>query len=226
MIDRDERPEDGDELPLGDQVGLAGFVDELRDLEHRPVDRELADLHVLDESEDHPANADDQSKQEQIVTGHPEEVHRAEVGDLQLRLARPRRRGDERCCQPPKTQRGSSERPPEREKQARPVQIGEAQYELRSRPYPPKQFPWGGMGLVNNRSRHTNSLASRGPRGRARREKRAAPGPPGGQRYQGAWKVSRRMCGRKRAESDLSTSAHIAQPPRHRRPLGPVPFSL
>ena len=48
---RDEDPQDQDELALGEQVGLARLVDQVRDLEHRPVHRQLLELHVDDQPE-------------------------------------------------------------------------------------------------------------------------------------------------------------------------------
>ena len=54
--------EDQDELALGDQVGLAGLVDQLRDLAHRPVDRQVLELAVDDQAEDQPEDADDEAR--------------------------------------------------------------------------------------------------------------------------------------------------------------------
>ena len=51
MIDGDEDLEDGDELALRDQVGLAGLVDQLRDLAHRPVHRQVLQLVEDDQAE-------------------------------------------------------------------------------------------------------------------------------------------------------------------------------
>ena len=44
MIDGDEDLEDQDELALRDQIGLAGLVNQLGDLEHRPVHRQVLQL--------------------------------------------------------------------------------------------------------------------------------------------------------------------------------------
>ena len=60
------------------------------------MDRELPNLHVLDEPEGHPTDADDESEQQQIVPGHPDEVDGAQIRDRQIRLARPRRGGTQR----------------------------------------------------------------------------------------------------------------------------------
>ncbi|MBS1117548.1 MAG: hypothetical protein H6Q87_1932 [candidate division NC10 bacterium] len=94
--DRDEGPQDGQELALGYQVGLAGLVDQLRDLAHGLVDREIPDLHVLHQPEGHAAETNDQTEQQQAVAVNAQERHRSQVGDLQLRLARPRCGGAER----------------------------------------------------------------------------------------------------------------------------------
>ena len=160
-----------------------------------------------------PPTTDDQPEEEQIVARHPEEIHRTEVGDFQLCLARPRCPGDERHCR--------------REKQSHDFrQGGQSTKQGAGRTGLAKRntnslhvftllsssrgVVWL---LVNDKSRHTSTFASRGPRGPARWEKRAAPGPPGGQRYQGALKVSRRMLDQNHPRLDLSTSAHLIQPP-------------
>ena len=49
--DRYEGPKDEDELALGDQVGLAGFVNEFGDLAHGAMDRQVLELHVNRQSE-------------------------------------------------------------------------------------------------------------------------------------------------------------------------------
>ena len=51
MIDGDEDLEDREELPLRDQIGLAGLVNQLRDLAHRPVHRQVLQLVQDDQAE-------------------------------------------------------------------------------------------------------------------------------------------------------------------------------
>ena len=59
--DADEDLEDQDELALGDQVRLAGLVDQLGDLPHRLVHGQVLELAVDDEAEDQPEDADDEA---------------------------------------------------------------------------------------------------------------------------------------------------------------------
>src|SRR5207253_1106900 len=70
-VDDDDRPDEDleqrDELELRDEVGLAGLVDELRDLLHRLVDGEVLELRVHDEPEHEPEQGDaDASHEERL----------------------------------------------------------------------------------------------------------------------------------------------------------------
>ena len=74
-------------LPWVMQIGLAGLVDQLRDLAHRLVHRQVLQLHVDDEAEEQSQHADDESEHQQGAAPHPGHVDRAEVGDLEVGLA-------------------------------------------------------------------------------------------------------------------------------------------
>ena len=86
--DRDEAPQDQDELALGDQVGLARLVDQLGDLQHAAVHGKVLQLLERHEAEQQPQRADDQSAQEQRVpVDAPEKCHRGQIRDDQGRFA-------------------------------------------------------------------------------------------------------------------------------------------
>ena len=61
---RDENPQQHDELALRDQIGLARFVNQLRDFAHRPMHRQVLELKVdpqpESEAEKTESNADEQ----------------------------------------------------------------------------------------------------------------------------------------------------------------------
>ena len=85
--DRDEDPQDQQELALGDQVGLAGLVDQLGDLEHRLVDRHVLELHVNRQAEQQAEDAEEQADREQLVAVHAEKADRRQIGQLQAGFA-------------------------------------------------------------------------------------------------------------------------------------------
>jgi len=86
--DADERFQDEDELALGDEVRLAGLVDELRDLLHRAMHGHPLDLLVDDQAEHQPGQANQQAAQQQAVTRDTPEKGRApEVGEHQTGFA-------------------------------------------------------------------------------------------------------------------------------------------
>ena len=84
----DQHLEREDELPLGDEVRLAGLVDELADVEHRLVDRQPAELGELIDAEAEAEEADQQAPhQEGPAVGAAQEGDLAEIRQLQLCLA-------------------------------------------------------------------------------------------------------------------------------------------
>ena len=85
--DADEDLEDQQELALLDEVGLAGLVDELGDLEHRLMDRQVLELRADHEAEQEAQGADDQAAQQQRVAVDPLERHLPRSG--RIRLASP-----------------------------------------------------------------------------------------------------------------------------------------
>ena len=83
----DERLEEQQELALLDEVGLAGLVDQVRDLRHRPVHREPLDRRHLEEPEGQPRDAHEEADQEQRMAADSQELGRVEVGEDQVGLA-------------------------------------------------------------------------------------------------------------------------------------------
>ena len=67
MQARDQHPEDGEELALGEQVGLAGFPDHVGDLGHALVHRQGLGLHVLHQAEHGADGADDDAEYISVV---------------------------------------------------------------------------------------------------------------------------------------------------------------
>ena len=90
----DEHLEDEDELPLRDQIRLAGFVDEFRNLQHRRVHRQVLEAGERHEPEEQAQHADDQTGAEQRAPVDAVKLHRRQIRQLQVRFtARLRRAG-------------------------------------------------------------------------------------------------------------------------------------
>ncbi len=83
---RDERPQDHEELALGNHVGLAGLIDQLGNLAHGAVYRQVLELHVNGESEEQSEAAEDNSDQQNVVAIHAEEADGGQIGDLKGRF--------------------------------------------------------------------------------------------------------------------------------------------
>lgn len=97
VIDHDysgqQELEEEDEFSLGDQVSLAGLVDQFGDLFHALVDREVLDLGELYQPEDETEQADDEAEHEKRAAADAKEKHRAHVRQYQVRFS-----GESRCC--------------------------------------------------------------------------------------------------------------------------------
>ena len=72
----DEQPEHQEELALLQQVGLAGLVNQLGDLEHRAVDGQALELPVDQQAEQQAERRDQDAGEEQRVTVESEERSR------------------------------------------------------------------------------------------------------------------------------------------------------
>src|SRR6185312_3517690 len=92
-IDDDDNPdknfEDHQELDLGDQIRFAGFIDQLRDLQHRLMYWQILELVVHHEAEQKAKNNNDEAIRQQIpsVDGTPEKPCLVKVGHDEICLA-------------------------------------------------------------------------------------------------------------------------------------------
>ena len=87
---RDQHPEDGQQLALGEEVGFAGFVDAVRNLGHALMHRQRLGLQVLPDAEQGADGADDDAEHHQRVARHAAqagELHLGQVGDFDVRFA-------------------------------------------------------------------------------------------------------------------------------------------
>ena len=75
----DEDFEDEDELALRDQVGLAGLVDQLGDLEHRPMHRQILELCVNHETEGEAEKTDTKAAHQQRPGVHASKADGPEI---------------------------------------------------------------------------------------------------------------------------------------------------
>src|SRR5690349_11739860 len=83
----DEGPEQEQEFALWCGISFAGVVDELGDVAHGFVDGEIFQARVNPESEDEAEEAEENTEEEKLVSGHSQERHRREVGELQVGFA-------------------------------------------------------------------------------------------------------------------------------------------
>ena len=83
----DEHLEEQDELPLRDQVGLACLVNQLRDLPHRGVHRQIPQLNEDHHPEREPQRADEESAEQEAATVDALELDGAEIGQHQIGFA-------------------------------------------------------------------------------------------------------------------------------------------
>jgi len=85
----DKRPQHHQELALRHEVGLAGFVDELGNLEHAAVHGQVLQAHIDGHAESQPEKAKQDSDQQQLmaVNGIIEKADRRKVGQFQCGFA-------------------------------------------------------------------------------------------------------------------------------------------
>ena len=82
--DRNERPQQEQELALVEQIGLAGLPDQLRNLEHRSMRGQAFQVNVHEEAENHAQNTGQRPEHEQAVAVHAEEVNLSQIRKLQI----------------------------------------------------------------------------------------------------------------------------------------------
>ncbi len=85
--DGDEEPEKKKELALGNEVGLAGFVDELGNVAHGAVHGEILEAAVDHQAEDEAEDAEQDAEEQQLVAVDAEELDLRQVGQLQVGFA-------------------------------------------------------------------------------------------------------------------------------------------
>ncbi len=82
-----EGPQQHQEFALGDEVGFASFVNQLRDFTHGAVHGQVLQPHEDDQAETEAEGAEQQPDGQQAMPVHAEERNRREVGQFQGRLA-------------------------------------------------------------------------------------------------------------------------------------------
>ena len=87
MTVADEQLEHEQQLALLDHVGLAGLVDQLRDLAHGRMHRQLLDRQVALQAEDQAQHADQQPAEEELVAVQPEEAPLLQARQAEIHLA-------------------------------------------------------------------------------------------------------------------------------------------
>src|SRR5882724_10058504 len=83
---RDEHPQQHDELALRDQVGLASLIDQLRDVAHRLMNSQIFELQVDAKSKEKSEKAEQQADHQQIVAVHAQKINLRQVGKSEVRL--------------------------------------------------------------------------------------------------------------------------------------------
>ena len=115
-------PEQEQEFALRDQVGFAGFVDQLGNLAHRAMDRQVLQPRINHQAEYQPKDAEQDSEEQQLVPVDAQEIHRRQIRQLQVRFAARRLTRRLRVCcgraqkhyekSSSRFQRGAAEIPP------------------------------------------------------------------------------------------------------------------
>ena len=82
--DGDENLEDGQERALREQIGLAGLVDQLGDLAHRAVHRQVLQLVEDDQAEEDAERGDAEADHEQRAALIAADRHQAQIGKNQI----------------------------------------------------------------------------------------------------------------------------------------------
>ncbi len=84
---RNEGPEEQEELTLVDQIGLAGLPNQLRHFQHGLMRGHFLQMEVNDQAEDHSQNAKCGAPQEQLVAIHAKKLHLRQIRQLQIGFA-------------------------------------------------------------------------------------------------------------------------------------------
>ena len=147
--DPDEQLQDGEELALLEQVGLARLVDQLGDLAHRAVDRQRLQLRVDHQAEHQAEQADPETQHQEGAPVDAHELGLAEVGQHQARLTtRVRRRRGRRLDRRLLRHRGGNGR-----------QRKDSDRQQHSRECPPPPHPCGSAIPEQSKHVHVTSLS-------------------------------------------------------------------
>ena len=74
-------------FPLRDQVGLAGFPNQLGDFSHGAVNRQVLQVAVDDQSKQQPKDAKEDADHQQLVAIHAQKLHLGKIGELEIGFA-------------------------------------------------------------------------------------------------------------------------------------------
>ena len=88
--DRDENPEQHNELALRDQIGLAGLIDQFGHFPHSAMNGQVLQLHIDHQAEEQAGDAEEQSDRQKLMSVQAEEIrktHGRQVGQLQAGFA-------------------------------------------------------------------------------------------------------------------------------------------
>ena len=82
-----EEPEKKQEFALGDEVSLAGFVDQLGNVAHRAVNGKILEAAINDQAKDQAKNAKENAEEKEFVAVDAEKLDLGKVGKFEIGLA-------------------------------------------------------------------------------------------------------------------------------------------
>ena len=82
--DRNESPEQNNELALRDEIRLARLIDQFGNFAHRTMNRQVLQLHIDRQAEQQPADAKQQSDHQQGVPVNAEKIHARQIRQCQV----------------------------------------------------------------------------------------------------------------------------------------------
>ena len=85
--DGDENPQQQQELALREEVGLAGLVDQLGNLPHRAVHRQILQPAIDRQAEEQAENAEQNAEEQQLVAVDAEKRDLRKIRQLQIGFA-------------------------------------------------------------------------------------------------------------------------------------------
>ena len=85
--DRDESPEQKNELALRHQIRFARLIDQFGDFAHRAMNRQVLQLHIDRQAEQQAADAEQQSDHQKGMSVHAEKIHGRQIRQHQVGFA-------------------------------------------------------------------------------------------------------------------------------------------